>query len=223
MTKLAAVAFDMDGLMFNTEELYQQVGRILLGRRGHQLTQQLLDRMMGRPSRVAYQAMIDMHQLDASIEQLQQETDEVFPDILRRQLRTLPGLIELLEALERNGIAKAVVTSSRRRFADQVLSQFDLLERFQFVLTGEDVERGKPAPDIYLMAAEQWRLSATAMLVLEDSAAGCQAAVAAGAFTIAVPGPHSASHEFPGAQWIADSLADRRIYEALELPRSADH
>lgn len=223
MAELAAVAFDMDGLMFNTEELYQQVGRILLERRGHQLTQQLLDRMMGRQSHVALQVMIDMHQLDDTAEQLMEETAEVFPDILRRELRTLEGLEALLEALERHRVPKSICTSSSRRFARQILSQFEMTERFDFVLTGEDVERGKPAPDMYLLAADRWGVAAAEMLVLEDSAAGCQAAVAAGAFAVAVPGPHSADHAFPGAQWIANSLADPRIFAALGLADAPGH
>src|SRR3982750_4267763 len=81
-----AVVFDLDGLMFNTEDLYQEVGAELLRRRGHSFTQELLDQMMGRPSRVALQCMIDMHRLDATVELLQAETDELFPDILRARL-----------------------------------------------------------------------------------------------------------------------------------------
>ena len=67
-----AVLFDLDGLMFNTEELYQDVGAELLRRRGHAFTQELLDQMMGRPGRIALQCMIDRHGLDATVEQLQQ-------------------------------------------------------------------------------------------------------------------------------------------------------
>ena len=71
---LRAVVFDLDGLMFNTEELYEEVGGELLSRRGKQCTRELLDQMMGRPSRIALQIMIDFHQLDASVEQLQTDT-----------------------------------------------------------------------------------------------------------------------------------------------------
>jgi pseudouridine 5'-phosphatase len=208
---IRAVVFDLDGLMFNTEELYVEVGSQLLGRRGNQISKPLLDAMMGRPSPVALQIMIDWHRLDATVDQLQQETEELFPELLRRSLQPMPGLFALLEALEAAQLPKAVATSSRRIFAHSILGQFSLLSRFQFVLTCEDVVEGKPHPEIYLRAARQLEVAAAEMLVLEDSQNGCQAAVAAGAFAVAVPGPHSRNHTFPGAAFIADGLSDARI------------
>jgi len=70
MPTARAVIFDLDGLMFNTEELYQEVGAELLRRRGYLFTQELLDQMMGRPSHVALQIMIDTHTLKATVEEL---------------------------------------------------------------------------------------------------------------------------------------------------------
>src|SRR5262245_22289269 len=101
-----AVVFDLDGLMFNTEELYQEVGSELLRRRGYDFTQELLDQMMGRPSHIALQIMIDTHTLKATVEELLAETDEIFPDILRTRLAPMPGLLELLDALEQRKIPK---------------------------------------------------------------------------------------------------------------------
>ena len=173
---IRAVAFDMDGLMFNTEELYEEVGDVLLQRRGRRICRKLLDRMMGRPSPVALQAMIEFHALDASIEQLQRETAEVYPPILERGLRPMPGLLQLLDRLESACIPKAVCTSSRREFADKTLDVGGVSERFEFVLTADDVDQGKPAPDIYLAAAKHWGVEPQEMLVLEDSPIGCQAA-----------------------------------------------
>src|SRR5262245_21747229 len=119
-----AVVFDLDGLMFNTEELYQLVGAELLRRRGYEFTQDLLDQMMGRPSNVALQLMIDTHCLKATVQELLDETDEIFPDILRERLAPMPGLIELLATLEARQIPKGIATSSRRAFVERVLGQF---------------------------------------------------------------------------------------------------
>src|SRR5436305_13873024 len=114
MPTARAVIFDLDGLMFNTEELYQEVGSEILRRRGYVFTQELLDQMMGRPSAVALQIMIDTHTLKATVEELLAETDEIFPDILRTRLAPMPGLVELLAALEAQHLPKAIATSSRR-------------------------------------------------------------------------------------------------------------
>jgi HAD superfamily hydrolase (TIGR01509 family) len=212
-----AIVFDLDALMFNTEELYQEVGSELLRRRGHVFTQDLLDRMMGRPSHVALQIMIDTHTLKATVEELLAETDEIFPDILRARLAPMPGLVELLAVLEQRHFPKGIATSSRRTFVEHVLGVFGFQPRFSPILTSEDITHGKPHPEIYLKAAERLGIQPGQMLVLEDSQNGCKAAVAAGAITVAVPGAHSRGHDFTGAALVADSLADRRIYGLLNL------
>jgi len=215
-----AVVFDLDGLMFNTEELYVEVGTELLRRRGREFTQELEARMMGRPSGVALAIMIETHGLKATVEELLAETDEIFPAILQARLAPLPGLIELLAALEWHGITKGIATSSRRSFVERVLGRFDFQPRFSPILTSEDITEGKPHPEIYLKAASRLGVAPAEMLVLEDSQNGCRAAVAAGAITVAVPGAHSRRHDFTGAALVADSLADPRIYARLGIPRA---
>jgi HAD superfamily hydrolase (TIGR01509 family) len=123
----------------------------------------------------------------------------------------MPGAVELLDLLDARGIARGVATSSGPDFAHDVLGRVGLRERFAFVLTSADVTQGKPHPEIYQAAARRLVVDPAAMLVLEDSQAGCKAAVAAGAVAVAVPGGHSRRHDFSGARFIAESLADPRI------------
>ena len=202
-TTIRAVAFDLDGTMFNTEALYWDVGEALLSRRGKRVTRELLDQMMGRPSRVALQLMIDHHQLDATVADLQAETAAAFVGMLDTRLELNPGLLELLTALEAANLPRCIATSSGRAFVDDVLRRFELQPKFGFVLTAEDVSEGKPHPEIYLRAAEKFGVAPQQMLVLEDSENGCRAAVAAGAFTVAVPGEHSRQHDFSGVAMVA--------------------
>jgi HAD superfamily hydrolase (TIGR01509 family) len=212
-----AVVFDLDGLMFNTEELYQDVGAELLRRRGCVFTPELLDRMMGRPGRVSLQIMIDTHSLSDTVEGLARETEEIFPAILDEHLAPMPGLVDLLAALEKASLPKAIATSSGRRFVENVLSRFAWQPRFEFVLTAEDVIEGKPHPEIYLTAAKRFGLPPGELLVLEDSHNGCRAAASAGTVAVAVPSGHSHTHDFSGATLVADTLADPRIYSLLGL------
>lgn len=205
--------------MFNTEELYIDVGTEILRRRGKTFGKELLDKMMGRPSAVALQYMIDEHALEATVEELLAETDEIFPEILQTRLMPMPGLVELLAALEAHQVPKAIATSSRRLFVDRVLSPFGFHPRFSFILTSEDIVHGKPDPEIYLKAAQRHNVGPAEMLVLEDSQNGCRAAVAAGAIAVAVPGDHSRGHDFTGAALIAQTLADERLYELLGIER----
>ncbi|HEV3024394.1 MAG TPA: HAD hydrolase-like protein, partial [Pirellulales bacterium] len=105
-SKPKAVVFDLDGLMLNTEDLYQEVGGELLRRRGKLFTAELLDAMMGRPAEVALQLMIDAHNLDSTVDELAGETDEIFATLLDTRLALMPGLLPLLRALEHARIPK---------------------------------------------------------------------------------------------------------------------
>jgi HAD superfamily hydrolase (TIGR01509 family) len=215
-TRIQAVAFDLDGLMFNTEDLYLDVGTELMRRRGCQLDTRLLRQMMGRPSRVALRLMIEWYGLTDTVEQLEAETDTLFESLLRERLAPMPGLVELLAELDRLGLPKAITTSSRRSFVELVLQLASLSTEFEFVLSAEDVTHGKPHPEIYEQAARRFGVPAPALMVLEDSENGCQAAVASRAFTVAVPGHHSAEHAFEGVNLIVESLADPRICASLQ-------
>ena len=95
------------------------------------------------------------------------------------------------------------ITSSGPDFVRDVLSRFDLAPRFEFVLTCDDIELGKPHPEIYLLAARRFGVEPAQLLVLEDSANGCRAAVAAGAIAVAVPAGTSLRHDFSGAALVA--------------------
>jgi HAD superfamily hydrolase (TIGR01509 family) len=220
---LRAVTFDLDGLMFNTEELYQEVGGMILARRGKEFTAELLDKMMGRKSDVALALMIEHHQLDATPEQLAAETAEIFGGILPHRLQPMPGLLDLLSALEAARIPKGIATSSGRAFVDLVLGVFNLAPRFSFVLASEDIQHGKPEPDVYLLAAERHGVAPAEMMVLEDSQIGCRAAVAACTYAVAVPHGQSLTHQFPGVKFEAKTLADPRIYAALNLTNPGGH
>jgi len=209
--RIEAVAFDLDGLLVNTEELYQDVGTELLRRRGRAFEPDLLDAMMGRPQQVSLQIMIEWHGLTDTVPALAAETREIFVSLLDTRLATMPGAVALLDLLDARGIARGVATSSGPDFADDVLSRVGLRDRFSFVLTSADIVHGKPHPEIYEKAARRLSVEPAAMLVLEDSQAGCRAAVASGAVAVAVPGGHSRRHDFTGARFIAESLADPRI------------
>jgi HAD superfamily hydrolase (TIGR01509 family) len=217
MTLPRAVVFDLDGLMFNTEEIYFRVGSELMRRRGCEYTTELCNAVMGRPPQDAFETMIRWHSLGEPWKDMAAESDEIFVGLLDGALAPMPGLVQLLDALEAAGLPKAICTSSSPRLALAVLTRFHMESRFQFTLTSADISHGKPDPEIYLKAAQRLGLAPGEMLVLEDSQTGCRAAARAGAFAVAVPGKHSASQDFSVASLRIESLADPRLYEALGL------
>jgi len=212
---LQAVVFDLDGLLVNSEDLYEEAGETVLRRRGKTYDAALREQMMGRPVVDAIQLMIDCHALPDPLEDLMCECREVLETLMANRLAPMPGVEALLSDLQRAQVPIAVATSGTGEYAHAVLSQLNLQHRFRFILTADDIRRGKPDPEVYLLAAERLALAPPQMMVLEDSANGCRAAVAAGAFTVAVPNHHTRDHNFLGARFIADTLADPRIRQAL--------
>ena len=218
--QIKAVAFDMDGLMFNTEDLYDEVGDILLGRRGQTFDRELKLAMMGLPGPQAFEIMRQSCNLNETISELQAECDEIFSGMLTERIQTMPGLERLLDLLEEKAIPKCVATSSHRQFATRALGAFDLEPRFEFVLTADDVSNGKPHPEVYLAAAARLCVAPESMLVLEDSFTGSTAAAAAGAFTIAIPTKHSLEMDFSHVHHVAERLDDEAILSLFTEPNS---
>ncbi len=203
---IAAVALDMDGLLFDTETLYWQVGDIVLGRRGHQFSRILQQRMMGRVGSAALQQMVEHHNLTDSAESLLAESDAIYDSLLDGGVSPMPGLDRLIQALRNSGLPFGVATSSQRKYAQRILGAMPWCSDLHFVLTGDDVVHGKPHPEIYLRAAAAAAIQPANLLVLEDSGNGSAAGVAAGAIVISIPNESTRDHCFDGVFAIADSL-----------------
>ncbi len=213
--RIAAVAFDMDGLMLNTEDLYEQVGHILMQRRGKRYREEVRSQMIGLPAPQAFGVLIREEAMTETWQELQRETDAIFEGILPTQLAAMPGLQELMKQLDGLQLPRCVATSSTQSFATKALGLVGMLDRVDFVITAEEVERGKPYPDIYLAAAKRMSVDIERVLVLEDSPTGTRAGVSSGAYVVSVPNDHTRQGNFQGCQWIADTLNDQRIYELL--------
>lgn len=204
----AAVAFDLDGTTLNTEDLYKIVCDELLGRRGHVYDRETRMAMIGRPAAAAYAVLKERKGLPESPEELHDECVQIFDGILDERVAPMPGIVQLLDWLDLSGTPRCIATSSQRSFALRALAGAGVLERFDFIITADDVAEGKPAPDIYFAVAERYGVALERLLVLEDSSAGVAAGVAAGAYTIAVSNHHTAGSNYDGASFICDSVIE---------------
>jgi len=213
---LGGVALDMDGLLFDTEKLYWQVGDRVLQRRGLRFCADLQREMMGRIGVVCMQAMVDFHSLTDSAEQLLHESDEIYGELLASDLEPMPGLSQWIEHLIASGLPFGLATSSRLKFVDVILRTASWRDSLAFVLTGDDVTNGKPHPEMYQRAAQILKIDPSEMLVLEDSGHGCTAAVAAGAYTVAIPNEMTRDHSFEGVKLVAESLTDPRLWALVQ-------
>jgi HAD superfamily hydrolase (TIGR01509 family) len=185
---LAAVLLDMDGTLLDTEKVYLQSTFAALNACGYSDgVTELCHAMIGIPGPEC-ERMLRNHFGDGfPVDDVNRAFAAHCAEIFEAGLSLKPGAIALLDALDAARMPKAIVTSSSRRTADRHLSLAGIGDRFDAILTRDDVDRGKPSPDLYLLAAARMGAPPRACLAIEDSNPGVAAAHAAGAITIMVP------------------------------------
>jgi HAD superfamily hydrolase (TIGR01509 family) len=185
--QIDAVLLDMDGTLLDTERVYQASLTAALDAFGYPDATTIYHAMIGIPL-AECEAMIRAHYgEDFPLADFNSAFDARCDETFRAGLPLKPGTIELLDALRAAGCPMAIVTSSSRRIAEQHLTLGGIRARFDTILTCDDVARGKPSPDIYLLAAERLGVRPQACVAIEDSNPGIAAAYSAGAIPIMVP------------------------------------
>lgn len=208
-----AVVFDNDGLLLDTEEAWTRAEVTLFGRRDRTFTDEHKRYIIGSSRVVAAAKLEEM--LDRPGEGLAL-MDELHELVMEELLAGCPprlGAVELLDALTAAGRPFALASNSSRAFCERALAVGGVRDRFEIVLTADDVEHPKPAPDLYLAAAAALGVDPKRCAGLEDSPPGVAAAHAAGMFVIGVP--YLPGTPLPEADLLADSLADQAVHVAL--------
>jgi HAD superfamily hydrolase (TIGR01509 family) len=198
--------FDMDGLMVDSEPLWFEVERDFARARGGEWTEPLAHACIGKGLANTIRTMREVMGLDVEVDR----DVDVLADMFLARAGTLalqPGCRELIDAAY-GVVPIAVASSSKRRLVHGVLEQLGVASRFGALLSGDDVARAKPAPDLFLAAAKAIGAAIEDCVVLEDSLAGATAGHAAGMKVIAVP-----EEETPGIERVA-TLVVRDLHEA---------
>lgn len=204
-----AVVFDMDGLLIDSEPVQVEAWEAFLATHDRALTRQLLHRMYGLRIWDTARLLIDELALGMTVDEVVQERDDLFFQLLPGRLLPMPGAGETVRGLRQLGYRLALATSGHRRYVDVVLRELDLTGSFEAEVTGDMVERGKPAPDIYLAVARRLDLPPGACLALEDAPNGVISAKDAGMACLAIPNQMTAGIDgFARADAILPSLSD---------------
>jgi HAD superfamily hydrolase (TIGR01509 family) len=210
---IEAVVFDMDGVLIDSEPVWERVRRRFVAGRGGRWAADAQDRMMGM-STAEWSAYISV---DFGVGLTRQEVAEQVIAAMAAEyeehLPLLPGAVEAVRSLAGRW-PLAVASSSPRSLIEAVLSTADLASAFAAVVSSEEVPRGKPAPDVYLAAADRLSVPPKACAAVEDSSNGLRAAAAAGLTVIAIPRP-----EYPPAP---DALAPARLVLSSLTDLTAD-
>jgi HAD superfamily hydrolase (TIGR01509 family) len=185
---IRAALFDMDGLLFDTENLFLSCSRETKQELGYTIPEELHVEAIGRTFEDTKRIFLEHLGQDFPLETfLQKNHQRVYAHIERYGMPIKPGAVPLLKELRRRGIKTLLVSSSSTWMIEKNLKAADMEGFFDLIVSGEEVEHGKPAPDIFLLAADRARLAPGECLVLEDSNNGAKAGVAAGMRTVMVP------------------------------------
>jgi HAD superfamily hydrolase (TIGR01509 family) len=185
-SRIAAVIFDLDGVLLDSETAWVEVKKEFTEESGGHWKDRAQWDMLGMSSTEWSQYMHDELAVPVPPEQISSEVAERLVERYRQRLPLLPGAVEAVRSLAREW-PLAVASSSNRNVIDLVLEQAGLADAFAATVSSEEVERGKPAPDVYLEAARRMGVEPESCAAIEDSGNGIRSADAAGMAVIAVP------------------------------------
>jgi len=208
--KITHVIYDLDGLLLDTAPFYLQAAQTIVNRYGKVFDWSIKTKIDGRNAKDSAQIIVETFDLPLTPQAYLQERDVLLYKLFTRAL-PLPGAVALTKHFHQHRIPQIIATSSARRsFALKTRHMQDWFALFDSVICGDEpaVKHGKPAPDIFLLAAQSLGAEPEQCLVFEDSLAGMEAAQAAGMVVVVVPDPQVEKQVFVKAKQILNSLTD---------------
>ncbi|MEV6343920.1 HAD family phosphatase [Actinoplanes sp. NPDC051851] len=186
MSTIEAVVFDLDGVIIDSEEVWEEVRRAYVASHGREFLPDSQDRMMGMSTAEWSAHLADEVGVPLPAPQVAAEVLGRMAERYRDDLPLIPGAVEVVRALGKD-YRLALASSSARILIDQVLASAGLTDAFEVTLSTEEVPRGKPSPDVYLTAVSRLGLTPGVCAAIEDSSNGLRSAGAAGLAVIGVP------------------------------------
>ena len=202
------ILYDLDGLLLDTEPFYTQATQAIVGQYGHTFDWSIKSRMIGKKAIESARILVDTLKLPISPDDYLRERAGMLAELFPRS-QPMPGAQRLTHHLAGHGVPQGVATSSNQReFQLKISRHATWFAMFQCIVLGDDpdVRHGKPAPDIFLIAAARLKAEPERCLVFEDAPAGVEAGRAAGMSVVAVPNPGMSHDAYGGADQILPSL-----------------
>jgi HAD superfamily hydrolase (TIGR01509 family) len=205
LRRFDAVIFDMDGVLVDGEPLHFEAVNRLLAEEGRSITLDQYKPYMGTKS--GWKELISDFGLNGSYEMYSERYTPMLVDLYRERSEALPGAREAVESLK-GVVPIAVCSSSILPWVEAALSKIGLLNAFDEIISGSEVREGKPAPDIYLLAASRVNVHPSRALAIEDAPAGIASATAAGMTVWAVRTAYTQGLELPSCDRVMESLLE---------------
>jgi HAD superfamily hydrolase (TIGR01509 family) len=184
---ILAVLFDMDGVLADSEEMWNEIDAAMLLEHGIEYRGEHKGEVLGKSFPLALDFYRSRYELRTTIEEMSLRRHAIANDFYATRIDLYPDVPRVLQHIRDSGLKVALATSSIRPLVEPFLKRHNIARFFHAVVTGEDVKNGKPNPDIYLRAASQVDTDPTRCLVIEDALSGVQAGKSAGATVAAIP------------------------------------
>ncbi|MBN1919297.1 MAG: HAD family phosphatase [Verrucomicrobia bacterium] len=199
------VIFDVDGVIVDSAPPHRESWRRLADEVHLPMSDEFFARIFGQTNKDILEALFGRALPDEEWRRLGDRKEAFYRDIIRHSVPAMPGAVGLIEALHADGARLAIGSSGPPENIELCLREMGILERFDAVVTGNDVTRGKPDPQVFLLAAERIGLSPERCVVVEDAVTGVEAAKRAGMRAVALTSSHPLK-SFPHADLLVEGL-----------------
>ncbi len=211
-----AVIWDMDGIIVDTAQYHLKGWQIVFGERGVNYTEEDYRRNTGKRSDSIIKNILGREIAQGEIATIIREKDETFRQLTRQNIRPFPGVLKLITSLKEHGFKIAIASSAPMENIQLVTQSLKIHNRFDAIISGWEVTKGKPDPQTFLLAAEKLGVEAEDCIVIEDAISGVTASKRANMRCIAVTNTTS-REELREADLIIDTLEEITIDDLERL------
>ncbi|OWZ83859.1 HAD family hydrolase [Natranaerobius trueperi] len=218
MCKIKAVIFDMDGVIIDSEPIHIEIEKKLIKKMGIELDSKQHESYIGMTMEALWEQIRSDFKLNYSVEELvENHKKEVYNYLASSALPLFPNIKNLILESKQNNLETAVASSSPKKIIELVVNKLDINCFFDYLISGEQVQKSKPYPDIFLQTAKQLRVSPNQCLVIEDSSNGVKAAKAAEMKCIGFQNPNSGNQDLSVADFIINSKDEVTLKEIINI------
>lgn len=204
---MKAVIFDMDGVLVDSQPYHFKADIDTMAEYGVIKGQKFYESFAGTLTADRMRTLKEMFGLDVPVEEMTIKRENMILDIMGKEdIKPVSGIPEFLRSIEEKGLTTAVASSSDYKLINLILDRLKIAQYFDSVTSGSDVKRGKPSPDVFLLAAERIGIEPSECLVVEDSENGVKAAKSAGMKALGYINPTSGKQDLSLADFITDDF-----------------
>lgn len=216
---LKAVIFDMDGVLVDTEPLNDRHKTVYLKRMGIDITPNFFESLRGVRIREFWERIISEYGLKDDIDFLMEDSKMDYLQFLKslKDFNLIPGINSLINRLESSGLKLAVASSAFKLRVETILEMFNIKNKFRVVISGDDVKKGKPHPEIYLLTAKKLQVGTGDCVVIEDSENGVVAAKSAGMKVVGFKGMSHNTQDLSRADLLISNFGELTYKRLISL------